>query len=283
MRVRPLLLPVLLCAASVGAQQVQPAPFAAAEVRARLSRAIVGPPMPADAAALDAMVARSDGAALSRRLGGTSDPAQVDLDLNWERDRLFAGGGFLLAQAYMTDLWRTGAALPGAAGDQLKQSAALFLVYAVTLIRLDGPRCADPSAPAHRQQQLFARNQPLVTFLRGQPRPTRMKIGSLAVAWEAATSTVRRDDPVLCGDGLDAMVAGLKAAGDAPLREVPNAPGTFGRTLAVPSAPDDRPRFVPASTWAPVQAERRRALPEFLTSFLTVPGDPVLQPASPAR
>ncbi|WP_217429808.1 hypothetical protein, partial [Sphingomonas bacterium] len=255
------------------------------DLRARLSRAIVGQPMPTDVAALDAMVARDDGAALSRRLAGVSDGAQAELDLNWERDRLFNGAGFLVAFAYMTDLWRVGTALPGRQGDQIKQSAALYFVYAIDLVRLDGVRCADATAPEHRRRQLFAQNQPLVAFLRGLPRSTRMTIGSLSLAWESATATRRRDDPVLCADGMESMTAGLKAAGDAPLRHVPNAPGTFGRTYAVPPAPGYRPRFVPAAQSMAEQADRRRALPAYLTSFLTVPGDSasVPPPAPPGR
>ena len=61
--------------------------------------------------------------------------------------KLYDGAGFIVAFAYMNDLWRLGAALPPASGDGLKRSATMMFLYSFALITVDGPQCADPTAP----------------------------------------------------------------------------------------------------------------------------------------
>lgn len=94
---------------------------------------------------------------------------------------------------------------------------------------------------------------------------------------------VRRADPVLCADGLDAIGAGLAAPAAKP-EAVSTAPGTLGRIYAVPPAPGDRPRFNDPAVCRPEQDRRRSQLPAELTAFLTAPGDPgAPSPAPPRR
>ena len=264
----------LLGAVSASHAQVVEAPKAdAASLRAKL-RSVMAPPgrtLPTDVAELDRMVAVQD-SKLSVRLGAASDPSAITADLNWEQMRLFEGGGFILAYAYMADLWRLGASTPGPTGEALKQSAVMMFLYGLDLVVVDGVECKDVSAPGHRRDQLFSQNRALVGYFRDLPPPPRTQAADISLAVELATMSVRKADPVLCRGGLAEIRQGLAAQGARPLQETPNAPGTFGRTYAVPSAPGFEPEFTPAADWPSRKAEARRQLPAALTRLLSTAG-----------
>ncbi len=241
-----------------------------ATLRARLAP-VLDPPgraMPVDAAALDAMIQRHAFLALGDRLMGGKDMTTIDHDLNWMQARLFQGGGFFVGFAYMRALWQLAGAMPEAQSAGLKQNAAAIYLYDLGLTAVDGPRCADPSAPEHCRDQLLQTDRAILDYLRGLPLADRMRIGTIAVSIEAATASVRGDDYVLCSGGLDQIAAGLKANGKKSLPQVPGAPGRVGKTYAVPPPPDYTPRFVPVAVAAPKQAVARRELPVMLTRLL---------------
>jgi hypothetical protein len=245
-------------------------------LRARLARtwAGTGRAMPSDVADLDAMVAKKDFGKLTQRLRAANTADQVGLDMNWEQTQVYNGAGFIISYAYMFDLWRLGSAVASPTGDQLKQSAAMVFLYSLDLIALDGQRCADVSAPGHRQDQLFLQNKELIQYLRGLPRQTRMTLGTVSLDIESATAPLRQDDYVLCSGGLAQITQGLQAQGDKPLTQIPSAPGALpGKTYAVPPAPGYAPQFVNADVWGPKQANTRQTLPDTLTRLLTVPSD----------
>ena len=242
-------------------------------MRLQPTMAPTGRSLPTDAATLDAMYVKGDFAALATRLSSRTDPREVALDLNWEQARMFDGGGFLVAYLYMTDLWRIGSADAGLGGDGLRQTAAMMMTYTLALVRLDGTKCVDVSAPAHRRDQLFARNAPVLRYLGTLPRATRMELGTVALAIEKATDPVRGADAVLCRGGLDEIIAGLKQQGDHPLQQARRSPEAPGKTYLVPSDPNFAPRFLEQTDWQPKRAAARAALPEELTRFLAVPAD----------
>lgn len=266
----------------VAAQVVTTPQLDGAVIRARLAPtwAQPGRTFPKDAADLDAMLAQKDVGRLTARLRAANKADEVLLDLNWEQTQLFNGAGFIIAYAYMVDLWRLGSVLPGPNGDQMKQTAAMLFLYSVDLVTLDGPRCADPSAPGHRQDQLFMQNKALIDYIRSLPRATRMTLGTVSLDVELATAAVRSNDDVLCSGGLAQITQGLKAQGDKPLPQVPNAPGTFGKTYIVPLAPGYKPEFNNTNVWQPKQMAARQKLPENLTRLLTLPTDEQTAPTS---
>jgi len=264
-----------LQAQTVGGPAVAAPSLDAATLRARLVNVMdpAGRALPADAANLDRMVREREFIKLVDRLHATRDPAGIVLDFNWEQARVFQGAGFLVVYAYLDGLWRAGNALPGDSGEGLKGTAAMMLLYDASLIAVDGTRCADPSAPEHRRDQLFAQNRPLLDYLRGLPVAARMNYGSIALDIESATAGVRQPDYVLCSGGLDEIGAGLAAQGKRPLRQMPNAPASIGKTYAVPAAPGFVPKFVEAKIWQPKQVAARQALPAELTRLLTTAVD----------
>lgn len=230
--------------------------------------------MPIDASDMDAMLQSGDLKRLTERLRTANSSQLINLDMNWEQAKLYNGAGFIVAFAYMDDLWRLGAALPPASGDGLKQSATMMFLYSFALITVDGPQCADPTAPIHRRDQLFTQNQPIVNYLRALPKALRMQIGTISLSVEAATAEVRKKDDVLCSGGLAEMREGLKAQGKKPLQQLPNAAGTFGKTYAIPQVPGYKPEFINEAIWRPKQAMARQALPASLTQLLSLPTEP---------
>lgn len=244
-------------------------------LRARLASVMAPPgrPLPPDVSELDAMFERNDMIALTARLRDAQQAPEIFMDMNWLQAKLYNGAGFLMAYAYMHDLWRLGSAIPGDTGEEMKQSASMIFVYSLVLISIDGLKCADVTAPAGRQNQLFSQNQPLMAYMRTLPRTTRMTLGTMALQMEVATATVRKNDCVLCSGGLAQIKEGLEAQGQSPLTQVPNAPGTLGKTFEVPAAPGYTPQFVDEGVWAAKQAAARLELPASLTRFLTLPSD----------
>lgn len=251
-------------------QTVAPARADGDRLRARLALTMAPPgrPMPADESGLDAMLARGEMATLTARLRSARSLQDASLDLNWEQKQIFDGAGFMLSYAYMYDLWRVGFALPGEDGDGLKQAAAMMFLYSLDLIEVDGPRCDDVSAPAHRRDQLLGQNRSIVAYLQALPREKRSSAGSLSLDIESATAPSRKDDAVLCSGGLAEMREGLDANGGASLKRVPSAPGTGGEAYAVPPPVGFRPKFVGADVWRPKAEAARAALPSSLDRLL---------------
>lgn len=257
------------------AQQVVAPQQDGATLRAALAptMALPGKPMPTDASALDAMFGQRDWTRLAARLHSARSAPQTLLDMNWEQKRIYDGAGFLISYAYMNDLWRMGASLPPQNGAGLQQTAAMMFLYSLDLTVIDGPKCADVTAAGHRREQLSAQNPALIAYIKTLPRAERMKLGTISLSIEAATAALRPNDEVLCSGGLSEMQAGLKAQGNKPLPQVPNAPGTIGKSYAVPSAPGYAPQFLAESVWRPKQTEARAAMPKALTRMLTLPTD----------
>lgn len=237
--------------------------------------------MPSDAANLDALLRQKSDLALRQRLQSPSKAPDIVLDMNWEQKKVYDGTNWLISYAYMVDAWRLGSALNSPEGEELKKTAGMYFLYTLSVAVVDGPKCSDASAPGHRVDQLVNNNRQIGQYLISLPRADRMALGSMAVGIEAATASVRPDDEVLCGDGVAQIAQGLAAQGNRPLKEVPNAPGTVGKTYEVPSAPGYKPGFVSADQWRPKQAQARQALPATLTRLLTPPSEAT--PSAPAK
>ena len=230
-----------------------------------------GRPMPADAAQLDRAYKEGQYLQLVRRLNSPSAPDAIALDLNWEQSRLFDGAGFVVTYGYMNALWRLAQMLPVADRGGIEGSAAMVFLYNYILIAVDGVRCGDATAPVHRRDQLLQDNRAIVTYLANLPVEARMRLASVAVGLERATSHVRRNDPVLCRGGMAEIIAGLQAQGSKPLPTVPAAPGSPGDTVLVPPIATYTPSFIDEATAGPKQDAIRQALPETLTRWLQAP------------
>jgi hypothetical protein len=257
---------VVAAATCAGAQTVMAPTEDSAALRGRLAQTMAAPgrPVPGDSAQLDAWYDQKDYGPLTQRLRSVRNESEVLLDISWEQKKLIDGGGFMVAYATLYDTWRVGAALPAESGTQFKDGAVVAFLYALDLAIVDGVRCADPSAPGHRVDQLVMQNRDLVRYLVSLPIARRMELGSISLQLEAATAPIRREDSVLCSGGMEEISHDLKANGDNPLPSDPSRPGGY----VVPSAPGYNPGFLAADQVAPKLAQARRQLPANLTKFL---------------
>ena len=257
----------------VQAQVVRDIPLNGQTIWEAWTKQYHGAPMPSVLAELDRLWARRDFVTLMSRLRGELRAEKVFLDLNWERARVLEGAGYPMVNSYMQDLFRLGSAVPAKDGEDLKQAAGMMFAYGFNLITLDGLKCADRSAPSHWRDQLMLQNPDITSFIVSSSRAARMYMGTISLAFEAATSSLRTNDEVLCGGGLAEISAALLANGDKPLQPLPLPPGMSGKSYSVPSPPGCKAKFVGEQIWRPKQNEVRVNLAALLTKLLTIPSE----------
>jgi hypothetical protein len=216
--------------------------------------------------ALDALLTARNwndlGAALSRP--GTNE--EFARRLNWLKTRIDSGGGFLLGILYARDLWAIGSRLK--IDDPAKDprvTAALISLYAYELILIDGARCEDRSAPGNRATQLLTQRAATLAFLKQQLPDLKSKIVEIAIALERKTAPLRKDDDLMCRDGLEEMKAGLERGTQ---QEMPNAPGYVGKRIAVTPPTDWTPEFASPEVYRPMQDKARTDMRENLRKFI---------------
>jgi hypothetical protein len=224
-------------------------------------------PLPANAPDLDALLAGKKYLELRQILLRPNRTDDVLLNMNWEKRKLVGGGSAFINFVYAHDLWRVATTLPVQAGG-LKETAVLMLLYAYELITIDGMKCQDVSAPAHRRDQLLTMYPQIWQHIASLPEQRSTVLVKTALGMERSIAPLRADDDFLCRDGLDEMKELLARNGDKPLPQVPTPPGQIGITKAVPTNPDYKPKFLPKEIWAPKQDEARAAMPRQLAQIV---------------
>jgi hypothetical protein len=221
--------------------------------------------LPSDKA-LDAMVAARDWNGLGAALSQASDQASLTRALDWLQAKVTAGGGFMIAVMYARELWTIGEAMKlDDPGRDLRVTAGMMMLYAVELIAIDGAKCEDESAPGHRLDQISEMDAAIFKFLRTQSADIKSKVVDTALALEQRTAPLRRDDDVICRGGLAEMQAGLEHGTQ---KEVPDASGHYGKDVEVAAPPGWAPKFVPPSTYRPLQEAARASMRENLFSLV---------------
>lgn len=220
-------------------------------------------------AELDALLEARDWKRLSPALMALSSPrdaASFARVADWLKGKLLSGAGFLVAYVYMRDLWAAGNGLNvDDPKNDLRVSAGMIALYAFELIVIDGAKCEDRSAPDNRVHQLLSLNAATFSFLKSRPAELKENLVTTALAFEKKTAPMRRDDDLLCRDGMDQMKAGLERGTQ---REVPTPPGHIGRTVDVTPPPDWAPKFVPPQTYVPIQSGARATMRETLLKLI---------------
>lgn len=222
-------------------------------------------PMPVRRAQLDAAAAGSDFAALNAAFKAVASMDDVNRNMDWEELQVVQGGGVFYAFHYVDDMWAMGAKFPNDPNSgRMKRFAGVMALYLLQQIEIDGARCADPSAPGHRVDQLTQGRQPLWAYVMALPEVTRRDLAVEAIKLEARTAKLRRDDPGLCSGGVADMAAAVK---DSPLGSQPL--GSVSGHVEVPVTP--HPAYVDPTVSAPKQEKARAAMPMFLARSLKLP------------
>jgi hypothetical protein len=232
------------------------------------TQSAIAPSLPSDAE-LDTLLSARNweglGAALSRS-GPTSEFARK---LNWLKTRMDNGGGFFLALHFARNFWVTGNTLK--IDDPAKDprvTAGLYSLYAFELIVIDGARCEDRSAPDNRISQLLSGQAATLAFLKQQQPDLKVKTVDIAIALERKTAPLRKEDDLVCRNGMEEMRASLEKGTE---QEVPNRTGHFGKTIAVTPPPNWAPRFVSPEIYRPMQEKARASMRENLLRLVGLP------------
>src|SRR3954464_5323609 len=143
-------------------------------------------------AALDALLETRQYTKLGATIQSAARPEDVTSDLNWLKDKMMSGETAWVTMLYARLLWAVSEGLPPETQSQLKQTSAMATLYAYAAIQIDGARCGDRSAPAHRSQQLAAWNKEVWSFLASRREADRSTIVRLVPALEKRTAA-RRD------------------------------------------------------------------------------------------
>ena len=238
---------VILCLVAGGVMRIEPG---AAQAQQQQATAV----LPSDKE-LDALLAAKKwneiGAASSLGQSGEA----VTRMMNWLHTRIDTGGGFFLSFLYARNLWNAGSFFKvDDPNKDLRITAALITLYAYELIVIDGAKCADKSAPSRRADQLFMYGGRALNYLKTKPEELKAKVIETAIGYEKRTEQWRKDDDLLCRDGMEEIKAGIDAG---TTHEVPSQSGHYGKTIAVETPPGFAPRFLAPEAYLPIQQRGR--------------------------
>ena len=220
-------------------------------------------------AALDAVLAAKDYKKLGMTIQSVSRREDLRSDLDWLKAKMMAGETAWVTMLYARLLWAASEGLPPETQSQLKQTAGMATLYAYAAIQIDGTRCGDRSAPAHRLQQLMAWNPEMWPFIASLPEADRSTVLKLVPLLERRTAVQRDqhgDVEFLCRAGLEETSYNLQHGGS---REVAARPGQIGRQVELYGDGKYKPSERPLAEWKAEAARRRAALPAALAAQFT--------------
>jgi hypothetical protein len=220
--------------------------------------------LPSDAE-LDALVAARNWGGLSTALSQAADGEPLMRKLNWLHSRIPAGGPSLLGFTAVRDLWKVGVNVkePDPNKD-FRITAGMLTLYTYEIILIDGAECEDQTAPAHRVEQLLQFGGPPLAYLKTQSNEFVAHIVDIAIALEKKTAPLRKEDDLLCRDGMEQMKAGMERGKQ---HEV-TPPGHFWKTVAVEAPPDWTPAFLSPEKYKPIQDEARADMKSTLSQLV---------------
>ena len=192
-------------------------------------------------------------AALGDALEREHDAGRGRLARGWQDRRLRDGGSAYLGFVYSRELMRSAARSARRDRARLREQASLVAIYTMAVLTIDGPRCADASAPSQRSEQLFDLAAEAFAWAAAMPEDRRDRIIDEALALEQATAPLRRDDDFICLGGAEHIARALQdPASRVEPRDGDGVTVTPGRSMAA--------RFADPATARPMQALARRTI-----------------------
>jgi hypothetical protein len=219
-------------------------------------------------AALDTLLASKEYKKLGATIQSISTREDLRSDLDWLKDKMMSGETAYVTMLYARLLWEVSDHVPPEQQSQLKQTAAMATLYAYAAIQIDGTRCGDRSAPAHRLEQLTEWNPkiwPFVASLPGADKSIILKLVPLLERRTAARRDQQGDVEFLCRDGLEEIRYHLSHGGS---REVAAKPGQIGRRIEVYGDGKYKPSERSVAEWKPEADKRRAGLPATLAALV---------------
>jgi hypothetical protein len=221
--------------------------------------------LPSDAE-LDELVAARNWDGLSTALSQVADDEQFTRKLNWLRSRIPAGGPSLLGFTAVRDSWKVGVkANEPDPNKDFRIIAGMLTLYTYEIILIDGAKCEDQTAPAHRAEQLMQSGAPALAYLKTQSSEFVAHVVDVAIALENKTAPLRKEDDLLCRDGAAQMKAGLERGQQ---HEVTTPSGHYGKTIAVEPPPDWVPTFLSPQQYTLTQEKARAEMKSTLSQLV---------------
>lgn len=221
--------------------------------------------LPSDAE-LDALVAARNWGGLSTALSQAADGESLMRKLEWLRSRIPAGGPSLLGFTAIRDTWKVGVNVkePDPNKD-FRITAGMLTLYTYEIILIDGAKCEDQTAPAHRVEQPLKFGGPALAYLKTQSNEFVAYTVDSAIALEKKTATLRKEDDLLCRDGMEQMKAGMERGKQ---HEVTTPSVDIGKTIAVEAPRNWAPTFLPPEKYRPLQDQARAGMKSALSQLV---------------
>jgi hypothetical protein len=108
-------------------------------------------------------------------------------------------------------------------------------------------------------------NGPALAYLKAKPSELKVRLVDTVIAMEKRTAPLRKEDDLLCRDGMAQMKAGIEAG---KTKEVPTPLGQIGKTVVVDPPRDWSPKFVSPEKYKPLQDQARAAMKPNLLKLL---------------
>jgi hypothetical protein len=231
------------------------------------------PPLSPDVAALraeaDALLKKRDYVGLQNRVLAPRSQTEVQAFLDWGRDRWFEGNSAAVPFVHGRLLW-------SAAGDDarlagLKDSAVGSLLYVLAVVRIDGTRCGDRTAPIDRYVKIVSAGREMLQYAATAGPEDRDQMITLAELVERRTAAVRDekgDIDFVCRFGMEETTYNLRHGS---ARELPNKPGQIGRQVELSGDGNYRPSVRHDADWKPEAAKLRASMRADLEALLGTP------------
>ena len=230
-------------------------------------------------ASLDRDLAAQDYDKLATSILKPGPSAYLKPALDWTRDGTLKGRSIIVPLIYSSLLWNLGVSFPQL--PDFKTSSGIIALYALLVAHADGPKCADPTAPAHRIDVITRDDRKQFETIAALPAKKRHDALAAAIRLERSTAKLRTDDKYLCRFGMQETLAILRQHQGEKLKEKKpesaftgikiekKAESAFaGLEIQLPADAPYMPSFLPYDQWASKQAAIRATFPAMLTAFI---------------
>lgn len=252
----------------------KPSPAIEAE-RKQLGDTILNQPgvqLPDDRAELDAALAARDWGRLVTAINGVPSLDAANKMADWERYQVYRGGGYNVVFMYVRTLSDMAASYERAAlknpdyaeaGKGLRMAALSQLLYLQAIIKVDGVRCADATAPVAQRDRIMEASAPFMQAGLALEREALVTALTAAAQQERLTAKVRDADPDLCRGGLEEIGDTLKKYPDRA-RAAGKVAGRPGTTIDVPVDFSRPAHYSAPKTWDAKREQARIGLEDML-------------------
>ena len=209
-------------------------------------------------AELDALWTARKWYELGAALSNLDSPASFSKSMDWLHTRLDAGGGLMLGILYARDLWMVGKSQNVADPNKdLRLTAGMITLYTYEIIVIDGAKCEDKTAPINRINQFLGSRRETLAYLKQQSQEQKTYVVNLAVAFEKKTADLRKEDDLICRDGMEQYRVALERGTQ---REVPSPDNHVGKVVDLRPPSDWEPNFVAPAIYQQLQEKSRADL-----------------------